>query len=118
MFRANLGTDTTARTQDRIDVNPVLLDKKGGTCQVVDAISVSFTLFTDEKRFPPGSFQGFAKQCAWFLGNNYRNPFIHQCFLDGFNALFHPVPFPWILSVPSHFFKGDLLLQRDARIGL
>ena len=91
MFRANLSTDTTARTQDRIDVNPVLLDKKGGTCQVVDAISVSFTFFTDKKGFSPGFFQGFGKQCAWFSGNNHRNPFIHQGFFDGIDALLNPV---------------------------
>ena len=91
MFRANLGTDTTARTQDRIDVNPVLLDKKGGTCQVVDAISMPFTFFTDKKGFPAGFLQGFGKQCAWLSGNNHRNPFIHQGFFDGIDALLNPV---------------------------
>ena len=91
MFRANLSTDTTSRTKDRINVNPVFFDKKGGTCQVVDAISVSFTFFTDKKGFSSWFLQGFGKQCAWFSGNNHRNPFIQQGFFNGIDAFFNPV---------------------------
>ena len=91
MFRANLSTNTASRTQHRIDAHPVFSDKKGGARQVVDAIPVIFTFFTDKKWFSTGFFQGFVKQCAWFFGNNYRNPFIHQGFLDGIDALLNPV---------------------------
>ena len=91
MFRANLSTDTTARTKDRIDVNPVFFDIKGSTCQIVDAISVSFTFFTDKKGFSSWFFQCFGEQCAWLFGNNHRNPFIHQGFFNGIDALLNPV---------------------------
>lgn len=91
MFRANLSTNTASRTQDRINVHPVLFNKKGGTCQIVDAISVSFTFFTDKKGLSSGFFQGFGKQCTWFLRNNHRNPFIHQGVFDGIDAFFNPV---------------------------
>ena len=91
MFRANLGTNTTAGTKDRIDVNLAFFDEKSGACQIVDTISVFFTFLTDKKRFPAGVFQGFGKQRAWFLGNNYRNPFIHQGLFDSLNALLNPV---------------------------
>jgi len=91
MFRANLCTDTAARTKDRIDVNPVFFDKKGGARQVVDTISVSFTFFTDKKRFSLWFFQNFGKQRAWFSGNNHRNPFVHQGVFNGIDALFNPV---------------------------
>ena len=91
MFRANLGTNTTARTKDRIDVNRAFFDKKSGACQVVDAISVSFTFLTDKKGLPSWFFKGFGKQCTWFPGNNHRNPFKHQGLFDRINALLNPV---------------------------
>ena len=91
MFRANLGTDAAARTQGRIDIDPVFSDIKRGTCQVVDAISVSFAFFTDKKGFPARFLQSFGEQYTGFPGDNHRNPLIHQGFLDGIDALFHTV---------------------------
>ena len=76
MLRADLGADTTPRTHDRIDVHPVLLDKKGRAGQILNTISMTFTFVTDKKRFSPGFFQTFRIQRTHFLGNNHRNPFI------------------------------------------
>lgn len=91
MFRADLGTDATTRTQDRVYFNSVLPDKKRGTCQVVDAISVSYTFFTDKKGLPAGFLQGFCKQYARFPRYNHRNPLESQGLLYGIDALFDPV---------------------------
>lgn len=67
MLRANLGTDRTARTQDRIDFNPVILNEKSRACQLIDAVSVVFTFFTDKKRSSTGFLQRLGKQRAGLL---------------------------------------------------
>jgi hypothetical protein len=54
MLRADLGTDGTPRTHNRIDVHPVILYEKGRAGEIIDTISMMFTFVANKKRLAPG----------------------------------------------------------------
>ena len=67
MFGADLGAHRAARTKIRIDPNLLVLYKKSGTGQIVDAIAVIFAFVADCKRSAVKLFHAFGEQGAGFL---------------------------------------------------
>ena len=99
MFRADLRTYRTPRTQRFIDFYPLIINIKGRTGQFVDTVLMVFAFIRNAERFSSHLFQALCIQYAFLLCNYHRNTFEIQGILYQCNAFFNV----------ERFYRGNVL---------